>query len=133
MAPGTEEDRYELTGPSRAGHSRHARDALRARAGSASRWQGRVAQLGAVLGRTFAYELLRAWRPWTSWSCGAAWCNLCELRCSTSRGYRRSHVYVQACLAPEGQPAVTARAPGGKPTCAARVGWPTSSAEDAET
>ena len=32
-----------------------------------------VAQLGAVLGRDFSYELLQAVSPWTSWTCGAAW------------------------------------------------------------
>ena len=58
-----EEDRYELTGP----HPALAipdtlQDALRARLDRLADGKA-VAQLGAVLGRTFAYELLRAVAP----------------------------------------------------------------------
>ena len=74
-----QEDRYERTGPTpRWPFFDIAQDALRARLDRLADGKA-VAQVGAVLGRTFAYELLRP-APWTSWSCGAAWCNLCELR-----------------------------------------------------
>ena len=75
-----QEDRYELTGP----HPALAipdtlQDALRARLdrlADGKQWR----RLGRCWGGRSPTSCCGPWRPWTSWSCGAAWCNLCELR-----------------------------------------------------
>ena len=83
------EDHYALTGPlPPLAIPATLQDALMARLDRLAAAKA-VAQLGATIGREFTYELLRAVAPWTSWSCGAAWCSSCRPRCSTSAACRR--------------------------------------------
>ena len=68
-------------------------DALRARLDRLP--EGKVvAQLGAVLGRTFAYELLQAVAPLDELTLGQVWGSWYRPRCSTSGACRRRPLYV---------------------------------------
>ena len=81
-----QEDHYDLTGPlPPLAIPATLQDALMARLDRLAEGKA-VAQLGAVLGRSFRTHCCRPWRPWTNWRCGAAWGSSSRPRCSTSRG-----------------------------------------------
>ena len=80
------EDGYELTGPlPPLAIPATLQDALRARLDRLTEGKA-VAQLGAALGRTFSYELLRAVASLDERRCGTGWSSWWRRRCCTSGG-----------------------------------------------
>ena len=83
------EEHYELTGPlPPLAIPATLHDSLMARLDRLAPVKA-VAQLGAVLGRTFAYEVLQAVTPWTRRRCSRPWPGWSRPNCSTSAGSRR--------------------------------------------
>src|SRR4029453_8527908 len=84
-----ETDQYVLTGPLRmVAIPDTLQDALRARLDQLNRAK-EVAQLGAVLGREFAYEVLQAFAPRTRTPCRRGWRNWWRPNSSTNGGGHR--------------------------------------------
>ena len=82
------EEHYELTGPlPPLAIPATLHDSLMARLDRLATVKA-VAQLGAVLGRTFSYEVLQAVTPLDEVSLQRAWSGWSRPNCSTSEGYR---------------------------------------------
>ena len=88
MAPGTGGPLRADRAPPRAGHSRHAPGRWRARLDRLADGKA-VAQVGAVLGRTFAYELLRAVAPLDELELWRGLVQLVRAEVLSPAGYRR--------------------------------------------
>ena len=89
-----EAERYTLTGPlSAVAIPTTFQDSLMARLDRLPMIR-EVAQLGAVLGREFAYEMLRPWPAWRKRCCRSGWRNWSTPSCSTSGASAACQIYL---------------------------------------